>query len=117
MANSGWNNRVSRMLLLWLRQISLNFDAHYREATRLNKIDGRYVTALTSFAALSAVVSLVSLIDFGVKWVTILLPCVTVAASIIVVWANNMRDRHKFEENAIRNRQVAELYVLQEFRW
>jgi hypothetical protein len=97
------------MLLLWLRQISLNFDAHYKEASHLGAVDARYVTALSLFAALSAIASLVNIADFG-ETVRIILTCSAAAASIVVVFANNMRDRHKFEEKGFRNKQTAEQY-------
>jgi hypothetical protein len=108
MAN--WNHRISRMLLLWLRQISLNFDAHYKEASHLSTVDTRYITVIGTFAALSAVTNLVNIAEWDIRWLSILLQCIAAASSILVVWANNMRDRHKFEENSIRNKQAAEQY-------
>tara|TARA_B110000014_G_C20097084_1_gene575230 strand:- start:257 stop:1303 length:1047 start_codon:yes stop_codon:yes gene_type:complete len=100
------------MLLLWLRQIGINFDAHYREATHLGIVDSRYVTGVSLFAGFAAIGSLINIAEWGEgwEWLDVTLKIIAAVASCIVIFMNQMRDRHKFEENSTRNRQAAEQY-------
>lgn len=106
-----WPTRVSRMLLLWLRQIALNREAHHKASIAAADLSQKLTIYLIIFTTLTMVSSFSQIFESDIKLLNLIIRITAAVTALVAGAITTAIAKLKPDEEAEKHRSTASQYA------